>query len=198
MPRIFDNLTPRTQLLPALKETLALSSRADFGVGYTNLRGWGGVGPLIDRWTPEDGPCRILVGMQKVPEDELREHFASRGQERFGIDNRTASRMRRKLAKQLRDQFTYGAPTNEDEAALRRLPRPLRAGTMKVTLFLHRPVHCTESPNRTVATSQGVRREVSSPRAGSAGTATTRRPQPQGQPADPAQASRPAIQVEPT
>ena len=79
--------------------------------------------------------------MQKVPEDELREHFASRGQERFGIDNWTASRLHRKLAKQLRDQLTYGAPTSEDEAALRRLARQLRAGKVRVKLFLRHSLH---------------------------------------------------------
>lgn len=141
MPRVFDNLTPTTKLLPALKETLALSSRADFCVGYINLRGWGGVGPLIERWTAEEGPCRVLVGMQRVPEEELREHFASRGQERCGIDNRTASRLRRKLARQLRHQLTFGAATNEDEAALRRLARQLRAGKVTVKLFLRRSLH---------------------------------------------------------
>ena len=141
MPRIFDNLTPSTTLLPALKETLALSSRADFCVGYINLRGWGGVGPLIDRWTSEDGPCRILVGMQKMPEEELREYFASRAQEQLGIDNHTASRLRRRLARQLRDQLTFGAPTNEDEAALRRLARQLRTGKVKVKLFLRHSLH---------------------------------------------------------
>ena len=140
MPRIFDNLAPDSSLLPALRETLDLSSRADFCVGYFNLRGWGGLAPLVDRWQPGDGPCRVLIGMQRLPHQDLRDAL-SLVDRPSSVDNQTAHRLRVQLAEQLRQQLTIGAPTNADERTLRQLAAQLRAKKVVVKLFLRHPLH---------------------------------------------------------
>ena len=116
MPHIFDNI--EQSLLPALQEALGLSERADFSVGYFNLRGWKKIDKWIDRWV--GGPeqcCRLLVGMQRLPQDEL---YAALGglQSHNGIDTQTALRLKKKLAEDFRAQLMIGVPTNEDEAGL--------------------------------------------------------------------------------
>lgn len=139
MPRIFDNI--ERSLLPGLREALALSSRADFCVGYFNLRGWKHIDDLIERWSGgAESCCRLLIGMQRLPQDELRAALSLVPQAN-GIDLQSAVRLKRRLAEELREQLALGAPTDEDEVGLRRLASQLRSGKLAVKLFLRHPLH---------------------------------------------------------
>ena len=139
MPRIFDNI--ELNLLPALQETLKVSSRSDFCVGYFNLRGWKAIDDLVEQWIGGPGKqCRLLVGMQRLPQDELRTAF-SVSQDRDALDNQSALRLKKKLAEEFRNQLILGVPTNADEAGLRRLCAQLKAGKVVVKLFLRHPLH---------------------------------------------------------
>jgi superfamily II DNA or RNA helicase len=139
MPRIFDNIDQA--LLPALRETLPLADRGDFCVGYFNLRGWKQIDAYIERWSGgEKHCCRLLIGMQRLPQDDLREAFSLISTPN-GIDNQAALRLKKKLAQDFREQLTIGAPTNQDEAGLRRLAAQIRAKKVIVKLFLRHPLH---------------------------------------------------------
>jgi len=154
LPRIFDNI--ELQLLPALKDTLALSHRADFCVGYFNLRGWQHLDSLIEPW-PGGGNacCRLLVGMQSLPQDELRKAYRLI-QSDEGIDQSSALKIKKRMAEEFRDQLMFGTPTDRDEKALRRLSRQLRSGKLVTKLYLRHTLHAKlyllyrEDPNNPV------------------------------------------------
>ena len=139
MPRIFDNIDQ--PLLPALQQTLETATHADFCVGYFNLRGWRGLASYVENWGGGEGDCcRLLVGMQRLPEEEFREtkRLAKQGS---GIDNQTALRLKRGLAEEFREQLTIGVPTRQDEMGLRQLAHQLREEKVQVKLFLRHTLH---------------------------------------------------------
>src|SRR5689334_15819610 len=114
MPHIFDNI--EHPLLPALTHTLAVSNHADFCVGYFNLRGWKQLDGCIEPWPGGDGHCcRLLIGMQRLPQDVLRQGLSLIHRDE-GIDNQTAIRLKKRLAEEFREQLVIGAPTSADEA----------------------------------------------------------------------------------
>jgi len=139
MPRIFDNI--EKHLLMALTETLQISQRADFCVGYFNLRGWKKIASYIDNWPGGDNRCcRLMVGMQTLPHEELRSAMSLTGINNE-IDQQRVLRFKRKLAEEFRDQLTIGVPTNEDEVGLRKLSRQIKEKKVITKLFLRHPLH---------------------------------------------------------
>ncbi len=139
MPRIFDNIEQR--LLLALAETMAVSDRADFCVGYFNLRGWRAIDEYVERWQGGEGNCcRLLVGMHGSPHEQFRNtrSLIAKNEE---LDNQKVNQEKKKLAEQFRDQLATGAPSNVDEAGLRRLSRQIKAKKVVVKLFLRHPLH---------------------------------------------------------
>ena len=138
MPRIFDNI--EKPLLPALQETLLVAERADFCVGYFNLRGWSQLAPYVASWAGgTDHCCRLLVGMHVAPTDELRQALRAKNED--GLDNQTALREKRRIAEEFRQQLTFGAPSNSDEASLRQLSRQIREQKLIVKVYLRHSLH---------------------------------------------------------
>lgn len=138
MPRIFDNMEHR--LLDALQETLKISQKADFCVGYFNLRGWQHLDRLMENWQGgEQGRCRLMIGMQETPGNELRKMFSLRGTQH--VDQSTVVRLKNRIAQDFREQLLVGAPSNADYEGLRRLSAQLRAGRVVVKLFLRHKLH---------------------------------------------------------
>lgn len=139
MPRIFDNID--LKLLPDLQQAMKDARRADFCVGYFNLRGWQQLGAQVEQWEGGEQNCvRLLVGMQKLPQDELKDfyRFTTASDE---LDNQTIIRLKRRLAEEFRLQLASGAPSNNDERSLQTLADQLRKKRVFVKLYLRSGLH---------------------------------------------------------
>jgi len=76
MPRIFDNI--EKHLLPKLQEILAQSQRADFCVGYFNLRGWRQLDSFVEHLPRTASRTkRKSIGLHGVREDANNESIIS-------------------------------------------------------------------------------------------------------------------------
>lgn len=139
MPRIFDNI--EQHLLPSIRDTLKISQRADFCVGFFNLRGWKKIDDLIELFTgSEDNCCRLLVGMNKLPSEELAEALNITDGENL-IGNKEKLIFKQKAAKQFRMQLSLGAPDNEDEVGLKNLAKQIRHKKVQIKLYLKHSLH---------------------------------------------------------
>ncbi len=146
MPKIYDNIENR--LSKGLSETLDLSKRCDFCVGYFNLRGWHEVADKIDSLegisVTENGDqiqryCRLLVGMQKLPDEILRDSFLQG--DSYLIDQAEMLRLKKKLASDFKEQLTIGIPSERDEIYLRKLSVQLKEKKVVVKLHLRHSLH---------------------------------------------------------
>lgn len=129
MPNIYDNIDKH--LVDALRVAMNDATRLDVCVGYFNLRGWRELAGSVDKL---DGThaCRVLVGMNvQSPDEELRDLLNRQAFDedsgRKLLDSKAFQRRKKEMAERFRNQLTIGAPNNQDEAALRRLARQLRA-----------------------------------------------------------------------
>ena len=139
MPRIFDNI--ELELKEGLINSLKISSRADFCVGYFNLRGWKIFDSYIDKWSGEKSECcRLLIGMQRLPQKGIQNSILlSRHTSR--IDNQKALKLKKDIAYEFRKQLIIGTPTNLDEAGLQKLAEQIQKKKVIIKLFLTQPLH---------------------------------------------------------
>ncbi len=139
MPNIFDNIDHR--LLSALRMTLANHATGiDISVGYFHLRGWSSISDCIEQLEGTDSSCcRLLIGMQRAPEDLMRE--SQRLQRDEYLDGPMIARLRREAARKFKEQIEFGIPTADAETTLRTLAAQLRARKVRVRLFLRHTLH---------------------------------------------------------
>ncbi|MDS3860979.1 phospholipase D-like domain-containing protein [Thermosynechococcaceae cyanobacterium BACA0444] len=139
MSSIYDNI--EQPLLPELQAYLKQAYRADFCVGYFNLRGWRQLDHHIELFSGGAGQqCRLLVGMYRPPQEELKQALAI-GELNHRIDRGKSLRLKTLMAQEFRQQLTYGAPTVADEAGLKRLREQLLSQKLTVKLFLRHLLH---------------------------------------------------------
>jgi superfamily II DNA or RNA helicase len=140
MTRIFDNIND--YLLKVLQESLKLSNRADFSVGYFNLRGWQNLDSFMEHYHGgEDNCCRLLIGMQRYPREELRRLYPMKIEKELPISNKDIDHFKKNIAREFRDQLMIGYPNNTDEQALQRLKKQLLTKKLVVKLHLRDPLH---------------------------------------------------------
>lgn len=141
MPRIIDNIDDR--LLDNLKYSIDKAFRADFCVGYFNLRGWKSISNDINKFQGGEGNnCRVLIGMQKLPSTSLFEEFKIlRRKKDDQISQEKIEPLKTIIAREFREQLMIGKPTTADEKGLQQLRQQLLNEKVVVKLHLRYPLH---------------------------------------------------------
>lgn len=147
MARIYDNI--ETTFSQGLTDIITNQGvkRVDFCVGYFNLRGWNIIVDQIDNLTGEEiyendehklRYCRLLIGMQRPPEELVRQLYATH---KFTPDSEYARKCKLRIAMDFRRQLQLGIPTAADEHTLQHLSRQMKEGKVCVKLYLREPLH---------------------------------------------------------
>lgn len=139
MPTIFDNQSKI--MLDELSETLNDSYKADFCVGYFNLRGWNTLANKVGFFAGgESAQARVIVGMNVSPDEELRAALRIKGAPEE-MDLQTMARTRQSLLESFRRQLMFGFPTKGDKTALLQLKSQLENKKVVVRLHARFPLH---------------------------------------------------------
>ncbi len=147
MPQIYDNI--KSPLVEGLRRLLPEAVACSFCVGYLNLRGWEQLADSIEHLggPDEQHACRILVGMHRPPDEEMRllqgihRQTGTSGQLPLPIDGPTAARLRRRITEGFKEQLEFGVPSNAAERTLQQLARQLRERKVFIKAFLRYPLH---------------------------------------------------------
>ena len=89
----------------------------------------------------DDSRCRLLVGMQRLPHEELRSALSLLDSNQQCRQRAKPGGFEREAAAEFREQLIAGAPSNSDEIGLQRLRAQIQAGKLVVKLFLRYPLH---------------------------------------------------------
>ncbi|NBU65766.1 MAG: NgoFVII family restriction endonuclease, partial [Chloroflexia bacterium] len=144
MPTIYDNISHI--MLNGVKSHLAGAVRADFCVGYFNIRGWNAIAAEIDNLpgaviteneVAQHRTARILIGMQKAPHEEVRESTTAAKP----IDDAFAKRQKTNLAQEFRRQLVQGVPDSAYKATVATLIRQIETQKVVVKLYLRTTLH---------------------------------------------------------
>lgn len=151
MSRIIDNLTPESEFSTILRDAIREQGvlRADFCVGYFNLRGWGFIADEIDHLAgceviegdmgeKKHRTVRLLVGMPCSEEELLHDLY---GRKHYLPDADYLQKCKKKLAENFRKQICIGSASKRDEQILRTLQRQLKEKKLSVKLHLRNRLH---------------------------------------------------------
>ncbi len=128
--------------MDGLRDLLANARACSFCVGYLNLRGWDQIADVIERLKGDDKlpACRILVGMHRAPEEEMKLLYQAISQPST-LDGPTRAMLLKRFVESFKRQIEFGVPSDHAEDALRRLAKQLKEGKVIVKAFLRYPLH---------------------------------------------------------